>query len=282
MSDKDGWGTSSGVFQTAGSSDVNCTGLVTRTGNSANVDQNPTQPSSSSSHAGVIAGVVVAVVIVLLLCGGGYWWWRRRRAAQLQPEPAYMPDAWVGPTNIPGAELGYITGSESSAMGEYSPYGPSSSSGVPPTPMRESKLARYRDENALSSYRRTMSDGSMSGVGTALLGGHAGSSSGPGTPQWNSQDGPPGSDIVIQHRDAGGVGVTEVPPPYLDHRDTGADMMSEGSGGASSSVAGASNAAAGPSRTNTFDTGQYLNVSGPSHPASSSSSRNEKSEKSFQ
>lgn len=194
-----------------------------------------------------------------------------------------MPDAWMGPANHPGAELGYVAGDSAAGAGanqEYSPYTSVTGAGAGVgAGMRDSKLARYHDES-----RRTTSAGSGSGVGMSLLGGM---SPGPSTPGWNHEggEGRPGDDIIIQHRDAGGVGVTEVPPPYLDHRSSVADTSDAGG---ASSVAGASSSggahgAAGPSNPNAMG-GFHLSPPGPSNAASSSRnsytpSSNEKSEK---
>ncbi|THH09966.1 hypothetical protein EW145_g1645 [Phellinidium pouzarii] len=218
VSDANGWGTGTGTFITTGSNDTDCTGLVSSTGNSANVNQHPTH-SSKNSHTTVIVAVIVPVCALLLLAAA-FFLWRRRRRHLLhklrEPEPAFMPDAWTGPSAL--AADGSST--------EYSPY----------DPPRDSKYARYRDEVAHTTSRR---GGGSQFVMTPLqaspapapaprtLGSHSASHLGshdrapssaksdprlpPGvSSQWNIEP-----DIIIQHRDGGTV--TEIPPPYIDH-----------------------------------------------------------------
>lgn len=218
VSDVNGtWGTSTGVFNTAGDAvtlDTRCA-VVASSGNSANVDQHPPQPGNSS-HTTVIVATVVPIVVVCLLAALAFFLWRRRKQAKFrEPEPAFLPDAWVGP-NITETGAG---------GGTYSPYDP------PPS----SKLERFRDEMTASQSRPSTS---QYGPGHGLLSpgmphqggtysGHSGSGSMSGS---HSQDGyfggkgdprlPPGvspewtvePEILIQHRDGGAV--QEIPPPY--------------------------------------------------------------------
>lgn len=220
VSDANGvWGTSTGLFKTTGQAvtDQSCT-LSTQSGNSANVDQNPPQPSKS--HAAVIAGVIVPVVVLSLLAGLGYYLWRKRQQKQREPEPAFLPDAWMGPSIM---ETG--TGVAST----YSPYDP------PPS----AKLARYRDEMS-ATHSRTSSSQNAIGMGflspampgmvrQSTFDGHSGSLSGSYSHTGSAGGGksdprlPPGvssewtvePEIVIQHQDAGAV--QEIPPPYQNH-----------------------------------------------------------------
>ena len=194
------WGTSTGVFKTAGSSDVGYCPVNPSAGNSANVDQHPKQPSSSKAGT-IVPAVVVPIVVLGALAGIGYWLWRRRQRAKEAPEPAFMPDAWTGPSMAEYQGGAAATGDRSS----YNPYDP------PPS----SKLARFRDDYARSD----------SGAGAAFLApgmSHRGSSYDDthfaGDGKTRSSTLPPGAaqgqPDVIYHSDAGAI--QEVPPPYID------------------------------------------------------------------
>ncbi|KAL5522147.1 hypothetical protein ACEPAF_2004 [Sanghuangporus sanghuang] len=219
VSDANGtWGTSTGIFKTAGDAVTNDTrcAVVTNQGNSANIDQHPPQASGSNNTA-LIAGIVVPVVVVCLLAILAFFLWRRRKQAKSrEAEPAFLPEAWVGPSLTETGPDG--------ASATYSPYDPPANS----------KLARYRDE--VNSHSRTPSSqqgilmghltpGSSGTPRQATFEGHSGPGSATGS---RSQDGsgkggqrlPPGvspdwtvePDIIIQHRDGGTV--QEIPPPY--------------------------------------------------------------------
>ena len=226
--DADGvWGTSTEYFTTTGAAVTNesCTGLVTTVGNSSTVDQHPKQPGKSHTTTIVVA-VIVPIIVILLIAAGIITFWRRRRqAAMREPEPAFMPDAWQGPSTY--------TDTTSS---NFSPYDP---------PLN-AKLARYRDDvsharsgsssnigmSNLSPNRPTSealsTTASGSGLGgaaiptrsssttkgTRLVPNRPGDASGsrlpPGvSPEWGIEP-----EIIIQHRDGGTV--TEIPPPYVD------------------------------------------------------------------
>lgn len=239
------WANSSELFATQGPvvTDKSCVGLVSSSGNSSSVNLHPKPPSKTSG--GKIAAAVVIPIILLLLAGVGVWLWRRRRNQLLrEPEPAFLPDAWVGPT-------GPTPGDEASS---YVPYSDS-----PRHP--DSKLARYRDSASAAGSGSGSGGGSSSQIGMALLSPRSGgsaasyhdgmSSSGSGSGARSPIGGgggkgaqlygsrgprlPPGvpgnweiqreGDIVIQHRDGGAV--QEIPPPYVDR---GKDAAPSGSG----------------------------------------------------
>ncbi|KAI5122265.1 hypothetical protein M0805_007129 [Coniferiporia weirii] len=303
VNDANGWGTSTGIFSTAGSTNYNCTGLVTRSGNSANVDQHPSPPSSSSSsHTATIVAAVVVPVCALLVLAGAFvvWRWRRRRREMMrEAEPAFLPDAWTGPVSASGPNVfSALDGGAGTGAGEqpYSPYDSISGSSA-----RESKFARYRDEvSGGRSGRGAEAGADGPQIGMALLSSthnRSGSGSGPdsgsgsrsGSWSWTGAHGrttsaskndltptrvlPPGvsrewrisePDIIIQHRDGGTV--TEIPPPYVDH---GLSAGGGGSGGGGFEGAGAgagASAGDGPSSTaGPGPSGVRHGAHGPSH-----------------
>lgn len=244
VNDADGvWGTGSELFSTTGAVVTNqsCIGLVSSSGNSSFVNQNPKPPAKSHTTT-IIVAVIVPIIVILLLAAAAVIFWRRRRQAALrEPEPAFLPEAWQGPS----------TYDDSSTA--YSPYDP---------PVN-SKLARYQDDishgrsgsssqigmSRLSPNRRT-SDGfstTASGSGSGPVPTRSSStskgprmmpnrrttsnevSSGsrlpPGvSPEWGIEP-----DIIIQHRDGGTV--QEIPPPYIDAAAGSSFNVASGSGG---------------------------------------------------
>jgi len=96
------WATSTQLFSTAGSKDIDCTGLVSSSGNSSSVNLHPAPPKGHSSVA--VAIVVTLVVAAILLAAGFYFWRRRQSQRSYKAGAAILPEAWVGPSSAPGAE----------------------------------------------------------------------------------------------------------------------------------------------------------------------------------
>lgn len=90
--DSDGvWGTSSGLFRTAGDpvTNTSCIGMVTTIGSSY-----LEAPIAKTPHANTIAIIVVASVITTLVIGvGGIIFWRRRKVAMRKPGPEFTLDS---------------------------------------------------------------------------------------------------------------------------------------------------------------------------------------------
>ncbi|KAJ6482134.1 hypothetical protein C8R47DRAFT_1197593 [Mycena vitilis] len=86
VSDLNGrWATGTPVVNTAGSTDVSCTGLVSSSGNSTQIAAEEKAASATSKarkQTAVIAGVVVTIVVLLLLGGIAAFLYRRRAKLQ--------------------------------------------------------------------------------------------------------------------------------------------------------------------------------------------------------
>lgn len=112
VSDKNGWGTSTSLINTAGTSDVSCNGLESTTSNSGgtgttsevpNIATSTSAPSSgSTSHTTIIAGAAAAVGVIAALVGvAAYMWYHRRQKRRKinRPEhPGFVLDAWAAPS----------------------------------------------------------------------------------------------------------------------------------------------------------------------------------------
>ncbi|KLO16881.1 hypothetical protein SCHPADRAFT_994839 [Schizopora paradoxa] len=124
------WSSSTQLFTTTGSKDTSCTGLVSSSGNSTSVNLHP---STSKGHSNVAVAVIVPLICVALAAGGFFFW--RRRKSQLssrKPGAAILPEAWMGPSSVPGAEHMALkdnptSGSKLAALARYrseNPYQP--------------------------------------------------------------------------------------------------------------------------------------------------------------
>ena len=235
------WGTSSELFKTTGSTNTSCVGLVSSSGNSSVINEHPKPPSKGHAATIAVAVVVPVVVILLIVVVVGLIWRRKRLEALREPEPAFLPEAWIGPGR--GADGGDASATPDSKVARYrsemasaagmsgasfqspaSVVGGSSSSGsggaYPLSPVRSlstSKGGVRTHQNLVYSGLPTSDPSLISGQRRP-----------PGVPaNWEVEP-----NIVIQHEDAGAV--QEIPPPYIDRGNSG-----QGSG----------NAEAGPSNT---------------------------------
>jgi len=84
------WATGTPIVKTTGSSDVDCIGLVSSSGNSTVIaaeERAANATSAARKKTAVVAGVVVTLIVLLLLGGvGGYLYMRRRRMQQTVQE----------------------------------------------------------------------------------------------------------------------------------------------------------------------------------------------------
>lgn len=159
------WAPSTQLFQTSGSTNATCAGLITSSSKS---------PPPPKHHSSAAVPVTISLVVALLLLAAalGYFWRRRRNARRFRKAgAAILPDAWVGPFAIPGSgpaeNLALNTHDESTRSGQNSKRAAVAS-------------ARYRDANDSLSSRPLLPSGEQSAA----------------------EDSP---DVVIQHRDGGRV-----------------------------------------------------------------------------
>ncbi|TFK17333.1 hypothetical protein FA15DRAFT_337752 [Coprinopsis marcescibilis] len=89
------WATGTPLVNTRGSTNVDCTGLVSSPGNStvlsaeARAREAQSLREEEKKRSSVIAGVTVPLILLLLGGIGGYFWWRRRQAGQNMEKRAF-------------------------------------------------------------------------------------------------------------------------------------------------------------------------------------------------
>ncbi|KAF7290554.1 hypothetical protein MIND_01295500 [Mycena indigotica] len=85
ISDLNGrWASGTPIVKTTGSTNVDCVGLVSKSGTAAEIKQQALQAAATSKarhQSAIIAGVVVTIVVLLLLAGVGVFLFLRRRKA---------------------------------------------------------------------------------------------------------------------------------------------------------------------------------------------------------
>ncbi|KLO05617.1 hypothetical protein SCHPADRAFT_883672 [Schizopora paradoxa] len=86
------------LYQTTGSTDVSCPGLVSSSSKSA-------PPPKGRSSPAIPIAISLVVALVLLAAAIGFVWRRRQRAKRYNKAgAAILPDVWVGPSSTPGSE----------------------------------------------------------------------------------------------------------------------------------------------------------------------------------
>ncbi|KAJ7475204.1 hypothetical protein B0H11DRAFT_2158629 [Mycena galericulata] len=95
------WASGTPIVKTAGSANVNCTGLVSSSGNATVIkeqEQAALASSNSRKTTAVIAGVVVTIVVLLLLGGAGTFLYMRRRRTVREITPRQFESGSVDPS----------------------------------------------------------------------------------------------------------------------------------------------------------------------------------------
>ncbi|KAL5495948.1 hypothetical protein ACEPAI_1412 [Sanghuangporus weigelae] len=119
VSDANGvWGKSTGIYSTAGANTTDCSIRTTsRPSGSTDSDKDPqaSQSNQGGTHDSGFASqpwhyiaIIVPIAIIGILVGLVFFLRRRRRqrGGLNEPQPAILPDAWVGPSSLLDRDLG--------------------------------------------------------------------------------------------------------------------------------------------------------------------------------
>lgn len=222
-----------------GSSDVDCVGLVSSSGNAAQLDQEAAAAQAeaakkaSERRTAIIAGVVVPVTAIVIgsVAAWYFLYYRRRRqytgdidlaAADTSVKPFTDHGPLLYTPSMRTPKSGVFRESQGYSDAPFDPYQYSAS---------ENETAIMRppsgtSQSGVTSGRYSTSNRRMTKAAEARM-----SSEGHGRSE--SYDGPSASgtratslghtphgepELVIQHRDGGPGRVRELPPPYADQR----------------------------------------------------------------
>ncbi|KAL5518320.1 hypothetical protein ACEPAH_2 [Sanghuangporus vaninii] len=109
------WGKSTGIYSTAGANTTDCSISTTSRSSSSTdsdkqqdpqasqINQGDTHDSGFSSQPWHYVAIIVPIVIIGILLGLVFFFLRRRgrqRGGLNEPQPAILPDAWVGPSSL--------------------------------------------------------------------------------------------------------------------------------------------------------------------------------------
>ena len=179
------WSSSTQLFETTGSKDTSCTGLVSSSGNSTTVNMHPSPPKG---HSNVAVAVIVPIICVALLAAGGFFFWRRRKAqlSSRKPGAAILPEAWMGPSSVPGEEHMALKenpmgGSKLAALARYrseNPYQPLQMG----DPSESATVIQHRDGGAVQEIPPPYFDHNVAGPSGASGSNSANVASGSRTP----------------------------------------------------------------------------------------------------
>ncbi|KAJ7471830.1 hypothetical protein FB451DRAFT_1175624 [Mycena latifolia] len=250
ISDLNGlWATGTPIVSTKGSADVNCTGLVSSSKTTAEIqaEERAAEQASKAKKKATVAGVVVTLVVLLLLGAAGVFLYKRRKVQQKPFEEhggqILSINAFIAPASptqprspkSPGGSTIAQSMSTSNAPPNSGPSRPTiASSGMsirnpdcpafknfPTASVRRMGPATgnslhldYSGDAGSDISARPLVDRSQSAVAFAGPSGLRG-------PARSASMGAPSADIVYQHQDAGVV--QELPPPYADRGTRGGE-----------------------------------------------------------
>lgn len=242
------WASGTPIVHTQGSSDVDCVGLVSSSGNATQLQQEDDAAAAAAAAerkrtTSIIAGVCVTLGVLLLGAGGFVTvLYLRRRKARLQAlaakeqldlsikpfeEVAPSPttgegrvlsiNSWInnGPATPRDAKFGVtraLSYNADQSAGESSSRPTSSSSSRPGFANFPVRSVKSLEAAGLRSDNAgSISSPPSSGDSTRPLMGSVGGEEESGAVR----------EYVIQHRDGGDTVVRELPPPYADRTGTG-------------------------------------------------------------
>ncbi|RXW22301.1 hypothetical protein EST38_g3548 [Candolleomyces aberdarensis] len=238
------WATGTPYVETYGSEDYECVGLVSSSSTAARLKEetDARKRAANKRRTGIIVGVTVPLVIILLaLIGGGVWWYRRRQERQArEPAPdsvepySYHEEPLTLPAGLYGSSSGYSPVSKSaletsqmvnvgesgvlsyatapSGAGSPSIHGSfSHSSAFTSSDTAHTGGVRTRPSFNTFPVRPSTSKSAEAAQAPVILSPDSEYASGSSARPVSGG----GEEIIIQHRDGGGV-VRELPPPYAD------------------------------------------------------------------
>ena len=217
-----------------GSTNVDCIGLVSSSGNSTIIQQAADAARATASahkrRQSIIIGVSVTLGFLVLLgiSVAAFFWMRRRQRHKQEEEAILSPTQFVEVERTPGqvssdpdssrlsgkaalaaAAAGAAQSTSSAPQGSTAPgSSPSNSDPIPNSPTRTHTNADSQSSSGFTTFPTT----SIRRNPKAAEGGYTVQSSGSDTAVSPVDE---EGDVVFQHRDGGHV-VRELPPPYLD------------------------------------------------------------------
>lgn len=233
-----------------GSTNVDCIGLVSSSGNSTTIKQENDAANAAASarerRRKIIIGVCVTLGCLILLGLGAatFYWMRRRQRLKQEEEASLAPHQFVEVPKSPDQVLSVGSDLTSSPRAEKAALAAVGASQAISSPSQGSTAPGLSSSNsdtvANTSNILTVSNAdsqSTSGFATfptasirrnpkAAEAGYTLQSHEPGSPaSATSAVGRAEEEVVFQHRDGGGA-VRELPPPYLDRSGPGASSSS--------------------------------------------------------
>lgn len=240
------WATGTPIVNTRGSTDINCTGLVSSSGNSTIIkkanDAAAAAASASKRKHSIIIGVVVTLASLILigLGIGAFFWMRRRRQLKRAEEASFSPDQFVEVARAPDQVPSIISDLEpprrirpsgkaatnaalvaaGASYASTSPQTPSSPSQDSSGPFSRSSALTNLNTDSQSSISR-LAASSTTSTRRPTKTGEAGYTGRSPELEYSETAATPlervgeEGDVVFQHRDGGSV-VRELPPPYAD------------------------------------------------------------------
>ncbi|KDQ55034.1 hypothetical protein JAAARDRAFT_60035 [Jaapia argillacea MUCL 33604] len=252
------WGISTQPVNTYGSTNVDCTGLVTTFGNSTQVKTTPTP--TPVDHTGVIVGVTIPLLLIAMIAGAvlymrkkKMWIFGKQFDNRVRPwhegplhepdtippvypaYPAYSRTRSLGPTNQALGDLAWepldpsMAGCSDSPPTAVTPFlADTSSDGSPHSPypyrmaaLRSTTSPLDESVDGSSSSGDTSKRRRKGAAGPRPRGASGVGSSANGAGSSSAGLLPTVEGLrIVQHQD-GGV-VAELPPPYADYRPPGA------------------------------------------------------------
>lgn len=230
-----------------GSTNVDCIGLVSSSGNSTIIkQQNDAANAAAAAHRrrrSIIIGVCVTLACLILLGLGAaaFFWMRRRQRLKQEEEASLAPHQFVEVPKSPDqvlsvgsdltssprtekvalAAVGTSQAISSPSQGSTAPGLSSSNSDA--IPHTSTTLTVTNADSQSTSGFATFPTASIRRSGKAAEAGYTLQSHEPGSPTSATSAGGRAEEegeIVFQHRDGGGA-VRELPPPYLDRSGPG-------------------------------------------------------------